>query len=70
MTRQDLGSLHSAVAEEEKYVSVVAELGDIVSVIVNFLDSPESEIQEGSVRVVMEILVSREKREKSFSSSF
>ena len=52
MKRQALTNLHVAVVEDEKYVNVIAELGDIVSVLVSFLDSPEIEIQEGSAKVV------------------
>ncbi|PON70928.1 Beta-catenin [Parasponia andersonii] len=52
MKRQALTNLHAAVVEDEKYVNVIAELGDIVHVLVSFLDSPETEIQEGSSKVV------------------
>ena len=52
MKRQALSNLHSAVAEDEKYINVIAELGDIVNVIVNFLGSPETEIQEGTAKVM------------------
>ncbi|EXB30586.1 Vacuolar protein 8 [Morus notabilis] len=52
MKRQALMNLHLAVTEDEKYVNAIAELGDVVNVIANFLDSPETEIQEGSAKVM------------------
>lgn len=52
MKRQGLVNLHEAVLEDEKYVKVMVELGDIVNVLVNFLDSPEVEIQEGAAKVL------------------
>lgn len=52
MKRQALMNLHLAMTEDEKYVNAIAELGDVVNVIANFLDSPETEIQEGSAKVM------------------
>ncbi|KAI4299278.1 hypothetical protein L6164_032752 [Bauhinia variegata] len=52
MKRQALINLHEVVVEDEKYVKVIVEVGDIVHVLVNFLDSPELEIQEESAKVV------------------
>ncbi|KAF3451571.1 hypothetical protein FNV43_RR07666 [Rhamnella rubrinervis] len=52
MKRQGLVNLHEAVVEDKKYVKVIVELGDIVNVLVNFLDSPEAEIQEGAAKVL------------------
>ncbi|KAI9120629.1 hypothetical protein K1719_007662 [Acacia pycnantha] len=52
MKRQALINLHEAVIEEEKYVKVIVEIGEIVHLLVNFLDSPEMEIQEESAKVL------------------
>ncbi|KAI4296613.1 hypothetical protein L6164_036559 [Bauhinia variegata] len=52
MKRQALINLHEVVVEDEKYVRVIVEVGDIVHVLVNFLDSPEVEIQEESAKIV------------------
>ncbi|KAF7803560.1 vacuolar protein 8-like [Senna tora] len=52
MKRQALINLHESVMEDEKYVKVIVEMGDIIHVLVNFLDSPEMEIQEESAKVI------------------
>ncbi|XP_028788725.1 uncharacterized protein LOC114744720 [Neltuma alba] len=52
MKRQALINLHEAVEEDEKYVKVIVEIGDVVHLLVNFLDSPEMEIQEESAKVL------------------
>ncbi|XP_062087351.1 vacuolar protein 8 [Humulus lupulus] len=52
MKHQALSNFYAAVVEDEKYVNVITELGDVVNVLVNFLDSPEIEIQEGSAKIV------------------
>ena len=52
MKRKALMNLHEVLIEDEKYVKVIVEVGDIVHVLVNFLDSPEMEIQEESAKVV------------------
>ncbi|KAB1221882.1 Vacuolar protein 8 [Morella rubra] len=52
MKRQALVNLYDVVVEDEKYVKVILEVDDVVNVLVNFLDSPETEIQEASAKVV------------------
>ncbi|XVE87930.1 hypothetical protein DITRI_Ditri19aG0028000 [Diplodiscus trichospermus] len=52
MKRQALVNLYEAVAEDERYVKLVVEVGDIVNVLVGFLDSPEMEIQEEASKIV------------------
>ncbi|OAY26085.1 vacuolar protein 8 [Manihot esculenta] len=52
MKRQALGNLHEVVVEDERYFRVIVEVGDIVHVLVNLLDSPEIEIQEEAAKVV------------------
>ncbi|XP_030490538.2 vacuolar protein 8 [Cannabis sativa] len=52
MKHQALSNFYAAVVEDEKYVNVITELGDVVNVLVNFLDSSEIEIQEGSAKIV------------------
>ncbi|KAJ7946898.1 U-box domain-containing protein 4 [Quillaja saponaria] len=52
MKRKALINLHEVVVEDEKYVKVIVEVNDIVNMLVNFLDSPEVEIQEESAKVV------------------
>ncbi|XVF25911.1 hypothetical protein REPUB_Repub13aG0254900 [Reevesia pubescens] len=52
MKRQALVNLYEAVAEDERYVKLVVEVGDIVNVLVGFLDSPEMEIQEETSKIL------------------
>jgi intracellular sulfur oxidation DsrE/DsrF family protein len=52
MKRQALVNLHEVVVEDEKYVRVMLELDGVVNVLVNFLDSSETEIQEECTKVV------------------
>ncbi|GMI72788.1 hypothetical protein like AT1G61350 [Hibiscus trionum] len=53
MKRQALVSLYRVMIEDERYVKLVAlELVDIVKVLVDFLDSPEMEIQEEASKIV------------------
>ncbi|XVF27738.1 hypothetical protein REPUB_Repub14bG0134600 [Reevesia pubescens] len=52
MKRQALVNLYEVVAEDERYVKLVAEVGDIVNVLVGFLDSPEMDIQEEASKLV------------------
>ncbi|XP_044497444.1 vacuolar protein 8-like [Mangifera indica] len=53
MKRQALMNLLEVVAEDEKYVKLVAvEVNEIVNILVNFLDSLDMEIQEKATRVV------------------
>ncbi|KAE8689733.1 F-box protein [Hibiscus syriacus] len=53
MKRQALVSLYQVMDEDERYVKLVAlEVGDIVKVLVDFLDSPEMEIQEEASKIV------------------
>ncbi|KAK8664801.1 hypothetical protein V6N13_084575 [Hibiscus sabdariffa] len=52
MKRQALGNLYQAMADDERYVKIVVEIGDILYVLVGFLDSPEMEIQEQASKIV------------------
>ncbi|XWS18295.1 hypothetical protein CRYUN_Cryun32bG0031600 [Craigia yunnanensis] len=52
MKRQALVNLYEVVAEDERYVKLVVEVGDIVNVLLGFLDSPEMEIQEEASKIV------------------
>ncbi|KAG2685259.1 hypothetical protein I3760_10G117200 [Carya illinoinensis] len=52
MKRQALVNLYEVVVEDEKYVKVMLEVDDVVNVLVSSLDSPETEIQEESAKVV------------------
>ncbi|KAJ7968457.1 U-box domain-containing protein 4 [Quillaja saponaria] len=52
MKKQALVNLYEVVVDDEKYVKVIVEVNDIVNVLANFLDSPEMEIREVSVKVV------------------
>jgi hypothetical protein len=52
MKRQALVNLHEVVVEDEKYVKVMLEVDDVVSVLVSSLHSSETEIQEESAKVV------------------
>ncbi|KDP20878.1 hypothetical protein JCGZ_21349 [Jatropha curcas] len=52
MKRQALVNLNEVIAEDEKYVKVIVEVGDIMHVLVNLLDSSEIGIQEEAVKVV------------------
>ncbi|KAL5579303.1 hypothetical protein UlMin_011745 [Ulmus minor] len=55
MKLQALTNLHESMVEDEKYVKVIVELGDIVHVLVKFLDSQEIEIQEQTAKVISTI---------------
>ncbi|CAI0431092.1 unnamed protein product [Linum tenue] len=55
MKKQALVNLSSAVDEDERYGRVVVELGEIVPILVNLLDSPEIEIRDESARLVCSI---------------
>ncbi|KAF2305106.1 hypothetical protein GH714_001815 [Hevea brasiliensis] len=52
MKRQALVNLHEVVVEDERYFRVIVEVGDIVHILVNLLDSPEIGIQEEAAKVV------------------
>ncbi|KAF5728962.1 putative ubiquitin-protein ligase [Tripterygium wilfordii] len=53
MKKQALINLHEVVVDDERYVKIVAfEVDDVVNLLVNFLGSPEVEIQEGAAKVV------------------
>ncbi|MFQ6655385.1 hypothetical protein Gotur_025965 [Gossypium turneri] len=53
MKRQSLVNLYQVMAEDERYMKLVAlEVSDIVKVLVDFLDSPEMEIQEEASKIV------------------
>ncbi|GMI93373.1 hypothetical protein like AT1G61350 [Hibiscus trionum] len=52
MKMQALGNLYQAMADGERYVKIVVEIGDILYVLVGFLDSPEMGIQEQASKIV------------------
>ncbi|XP_027345695.1 armadillo repeat-containing protein 4-like [Abrus precatorius] len=52
MKRQALRNLLDVVLEDEKYVKVIVDVGDVVHLLVGFLGSAEVEIQEESAKVV------------------
>ncbi|KAF2305085.1 hypothetical protein GH714_001705 [Hevea brasiliensis] len=52
MKRQALVNLREVVVEDERYFRVIVEVGDIVHILVNLLDSPEIGIQEEAAKVV------------------
>lgn len=52
MKRQALGSLYDAVLADERYLKLIVEAGDIVNLLVTFLDSLEIEIQEESAKIL------------------
>ncbi|KAL4311472.1 hypothetical protein GQ457_01G042480 [Hibiscus cannabinus] len=53
MKRQALVNLYQVMVEDERYVKLVAlEVGGIVKVLVDFLDSPEMVIQEEASKIV------------------
>ncbi|KAF1875283.1 hypothetical protein Lal_00007899 [Lupinus albus] len=52
MKKQALMNLYDVVVEDEKYVKVIVDVGDVVHVLVGFLSSIEVAIQEESAKVV------------------
>lgn len=50
MKRQALMALNEVVMEDERYVKIVVETGDIIALLATYLDSPEPEIQEESAK--------------------
>ncbi|KAJ1390393.1 Armadillo-type fold [Sesbania bispinosa] len=52
MKKQALRNLLEVVVEDEKYVKVIVDVGDVVHLLVSFLGSAEEEIQEESAKVV------------------
>ncbi|KAL2343943.1 hypothetical protein Fmac_005228 [Flemingia macrophylla] len=52
MKQQALRNLLEVVLEDEKYVKVMVDVGDVVHLLVGFLGSSEVEIQEESAKVV------------------
>ncbi|XP_020231493.1 uncharacterized protein LOC109812044 [Cajanus cajan] len=52
MKRQALRNILEVVLEDEKYVKVIVDVGDVVHLLVGFLGSSEVEIQEESAKVV------------------
>ncbi|XP_021902320.1 uncharacterized protein LOC110817910 [Carica papaya] len=52
MKRQALVNLHEVVVEDDKYVKMIVEIGDIVNLLVSFLDSTEVEIQQEAAKVL------------------
>lgn len=51
MKRQALVNLNAAIAADERYLKLVIEIGDIVILLVSFLDSTEMEIQEEAAKI-------------------
>ncbi|KAK7302688.1 hypothetical protein RJT34_13583 [Clitoria ternatea] len=52
MKKQALISLHDVVVEDDKFVKLVVEVPEFIYVLVDFLGSPEVEIQEECAKVV------------------
>ncbi|KAI6683255.1 hypothetical protein NL676_029168 [Syzygium grande] len=52
MKRQALASLHEVANEDEKFVVVVMEVGEVIHPLVSFLCSLEMEVQEEAARVL------------------
>ncbi|KAK4759742.1 hypothetical protein SAY87_022873 [Trapa incisa] len=52
MKRQALVNLLEVVREDDKYVKIAVELGDLVGVLVGFLDIQEQVIQELSAKII------------------
>ncbi|XP_057417158.1 uncharacterized protein LOC130711510 [Lotus japonicus] len=52
MKKQALRNLLEVVVEDEKFVKVIVDVGDVVHLLVGFLGSLEEEIQEESAKVV------------------
>jgi hypothetical protein len=52
MKRQALLNLYDVVVEDDKYVKILVEVGDIVNILVSLLDSVELEIQQEAAKVV------------------
>lgn len=52
MKRQALVAFNEVVNEDDKYVKIVVEIGDIISLLATFLDSLEMEIQEESAKAI------------------
>ncbi|GLT67585.1 hypothetical protein SLA2020_398800 [Shorea laevis] len=52
MKRQALVNLYDTVANDERCLKLIAEVGDIVFLLVSFLDSPEMEIQEEAAKIL------------------
>ncbi|KAJ6738061.1 ARM REPEAT SUPERFAMILY PROTEIN [Salix koriyanagi] len=52
MKRHALVNLYDVVVEDEKYVKIIVEVGDIVNILVSLLDSMEMELQQDAVKVV------------------
>ncbi|KAJ1434800.1 Armadillo-type fold [Sesbania bispinosa] len=56
MKKQALINLHEVVLQDDKYVMLILQVTDFVHVLVDFLGSPEIEIQEESAKVVSVIV--------------
>ncbi|KAE9591778.1 hypothetical protein Lalb_Chr20g0122311 [Lupinus albus] len=52
MKKMALINLHEVVVEDDRYVKVIVEVGDVVHMLVEFLGSSEVVVQEESVKVV------------------
>lgn len=52
MKNQALVNLYDAIADDERYLKLVVEIGDIVNLVISFLDSLEIEIQEEAAKIV------------------
>ncbi|KAL5986800.1 hypothetical protein ACLOJK_015134 [Asimina triloba] len=55
MKKQALIALNDVLREGEKYVKIIVEVGDIIGLLVNFLELAESEIQEESAEAIAAI---------------
>lgn len=52
MRRQGLASLHEVEKEDEEFVKVAVEVGEVIHLLVSFLDSLKIEVQEEAARVL------------------
>ena len=50
LRKQALVALNEVIVEDEKYVEIGIEIGGLIGILVNFLDSQEVEIQEESAK--------------------
>ncbi|MBA0678376.1 hypothetical protein Goari_019729 [Gossypium aridum] len=52
MKKQALGNLYNVLVEDERFVKLIIKIGDIVNVVVQFLDSSDIEIHREASNIV------------------
>ncbi|XP_052200746.1 vacuolar protein 8 [Diospyros lotus] len=52
MKRQALSAFNEVIIEDEKYVNIAVEIGSLIGLLVNFLDSQETQLQEEAAKAV------------------